>query len=125
MLEGRRFTVYTDHKPLTHALHRTSDPWTARQCRQLAYIAEFTSDIQHVAGRDNVVADTLSRPPPTGAATSSGAEMPASALVAVVAAADSSLDYAAIAARQKQCPEVAAAVASSALRVRPVMFGDN
>jgi RNase H-like domain found in reverse transcriptase/Reverse transcriptase (RNA-dependent DNA polymerase) len=92
MLEGRRFTIYTDHKPLTHALHRTSDPWTARQCRQLAYIAEFTGDIQHVVGRDNVVADTLSRPPPT-----CKAEEPDLALVAMVAAADSSLDYAAIA----------------------------
>jgi transposase InsO family protein len=120
MLEGRRFTIYTDHKPLTHALHRASDPWTARQCRQLAYIAEFTSDIQHVAGRDNVVSDTLSRPLPTCTAEESDPT-----LVAVVAAADSSLDYAAIAARQKQCPEVAAAVASSALRVRPVMFNDS
>jgi RNase H-like domain found in reverse transcriptase/Integrase zinc binding domain len=120
MLEGRRFTIYTDHKTLTHALHRTSDPWTARQCRQLAYIAEFTSDIQHVAGQDNVVADTLSRPPLT-----CKAEELDSALVAVVAAADSSLDYAAIAARQKQCPEVAAAMELSALRVRPVMFNNS
>jgi hypothetical protein len=63
MLEGRRFTVYTDHKPLTHAVARVSDPWTTRQCRHLAYIAEYTSDIQHVAGSANVVADTLSRPP--------------------------------------------------------------
>jgi RNase H-like domain found in reverse transcriptase/Integrase core domain/Integrase zinc binding domain len=125
MLEGRRFAVYTDHKLLTQALHCTSDPWTARQCRQLAYIAEFTSDIQHVAGRDNVVPDTLSRPPPTCAVTSNAAEGSALAFVAVVAADDSLLDYAAIAARQKQCLEVAAAVASSALRVIPVMFNDS
>jgi len=39
MLEGRAFTIYTDHKPLTYALHRTSDPWSARQ-RHLAFIAE-------------------------------------------------------------------------------------
>jgi hypothetical protein len=63
MLEGRRFTVYTDHKPLTSALHRVSEPWTARQQRHLAYIAEYTSDLRHVAGLANVVADTLSRPP--------------------------------------------------------------
>jgi hypothetical protein len=64
MLEGRRFTLYTDHKPLTTAVRRSTEPWIAKQCRQLAYIAEFTSDIQHIAGTDNVVADTLSRPPP-------------------------------------------------------------
>ena len=63
LLEGRKFTVYTDHKPLTHAISRVSDPWTARQCRHLAYIAEYTSDIRHVAGAENIVADTLSRPP--------------------------------------------------------------
>ncbi len=63
MLEGRRFMLFTDHKPLTTAVRRMTEPWTAKQCRQLAYIAEFTSDIQHIAGSDNVVADTLSRPP--------------------------------------------------------------
>jgi hypothetical protein len=63
MLEGRHFTIYTDHKPLTTAINRASDPWTARQCRQLAYVAEYTSDIRHIAGTSNVVADALSRPP--------------------------------------------------------------
>jgi len=36
MLEGRRFTLYTDHKPLTTAVRRSTEPWTAKQCRQLA-----------------------------------------------------------------------------------------
>jgi len=31
MLEGRSFTLYTDHKPLTHALSCVSDPWSGRQ----------------------------------------------------------------------------------------------
>jgi hypothetical protein len=62
LLEGRPFHVLTDHKPLTTALHRVSEPWSAKQQRQLAYIAEFTSDIRHIPGKENVVADTLSRP---------------------------------------------------------------
>ncbi len=62
LLEGRQFHILTDHKPLTHALHRISDPWSARQQRHLAYVAEYTADIRHVAGVDNVVADALSRP---------------------------------------------------------------
>ncbi len=62
-LEARRFHVLTDHRPLTQALHRISEPWTARQHRQLSYIAEHTSDIWHLAGSQNVVADALSRPP--------------------------------------------------------------
>jgi hypothetical protein len=68
MLGGRRFAIFTDHKPLTYALARVSDPWTARQSRQLSYVAEYTSDIRHIAGAANVVADTLSRPPGHAAA---------------------------------------------------------
>jgi hypothetical protein len=50
-----------DHKPLTNAMSKTTEPWTDRQQRQLSYISEFTKDIQHVAGKSNVVADCLSR----------------------------------------------------------------
>uniref|UniRef100_A0A669EDT9 Gypsy retrotransposon integrase-like protein 1 n=1 Tax=Oreochromis niloticus TaxID=8128 RepID=A0A669EDT9_ORENI len=60
-LEGRSFTAYVDHKPLTFAMSKVSDPWSGRQQRQLAAISEFTTDIQHVAGKSNCVADCLSR----------------------------------------------------------------
>jgi hypothetical protein len=63
MLEGRRFTIYTNHKPLTFALFKAADTWTARQGRQLSYVAEFTSAIRHVPGVENVVADNLTPPP--------------------------------------------------------------
>ena len=61
-LEGIQFHLLTDHKLLTFVLRLLLDPWTARQQRHLAYIAEFTSDVRHVAGAKNVVADTLSLP---------------------------------------------------------------
>ena len=60
-LEGRPFTAYTDHKPLTYCLSKQSEPWSNRQQRQLAYISEFTTNIQHIKGKDNPVADALSR----------------------------------------------------------------
>ena len=54
--------MWTDHKPLCSALHMVSEPWSAPQQRQLSCIAEFTSEIFHVPGNENVVADALSRP---------------------------------------------------------------
>ena len=59
-LEGRIFTLYTDHKPLTTALTSQADR-SPRQTRHLSYIAEFTSDIRHIKGKFNVVADALSK----------------------------------------------------------------
>jgi hypothetical protein len=60
MLEGRSFVVFTDHKPLVGALHRRSDPISARQQRHLFFIAEFAPSIRHITGASNVVADTRS-----------------------------------------------------------------
>ena len=60
-LEGRSFCIYTDHKPLTFALASATER-SPRQTRQLSFIAEFSSDIHHIKGLSNVVADTLSRP---------------------------------------------------------------
>jgi hypothetical protein len=59
----RRVQVHSVYGPhTTHVISRMSDPWTARQCIYLAYVAEYTRDIQHIAGVSNVVADTLYRP---------------------------------------------------------------
>jgi hypothetical protein len=80
MLDGRRFAIFTDHKPLTYALARVSEPWTARQSRQLSYVAKYRSDIRHIARAANVVADTLYRPPGHAAA-----ERPPSAATCVKA----------------------------------------
>ena len=59
-LEGRSFTAYTDHKPLTSAIDSATER-SPRQTRHLSFISEFTTDLQHVSGKHNVVADALSR----------------------------------------------------------------
>ncbi len=55
LLEGRNFTVFTDHKPLTFALK--TNP---RELRQLDFVSVYTTDIQYVPGPENPVADALS-----------------------------------------------------------------
>uniref|UniRef100_UPI00358F545B uncharacterized protein n=1 Tax=Myxine glutinosa TaxID=7769 RepID=UPI00358F545B len=40
---------------------KVTEPWSARQQRHLSDVSESTTDIQHVAGKDNAVADCLSR----------------------------------------------------------------
>lgn len=61
MLEARHFTVYTDHKPISFAFHERKQNCSPRQFRHLDFIAQFTTDIRHISGKNNVVADTLSR----------------------------------------------------------------
>ena len=63
MLEGRNFTIYTDHQSLVPSLAKKTEPQTSRQAYQLSCIAEFSTDIRHIEGKSNVVADSLSRPP--------------------------------------------------------------
>ena len=48
LLEGNTFTLFTDHKPLTHALFRTSPPWSAMQQRRLSFLSEFNCEIRHL-----------------------------------------------------------------------------
>ena len=60
-LEGRSFTIFTDHKPLCGAIASAVEK-SPRQTRHLSFVAEFSTDIRHVSGESNVVADTLSRP---------------------------------------------------------------
>ena len=62
MIEGRKFTLYTDHASLVPSMTKKSDPQTIRQTYQLACISEYTTDIQYLKGKANVVADALSRP---------------------------------------------------------------
>ncbi|BHF76059.1 hypothetical protein SprV_0501915700 [Sparganum proliferum] len=60
-LDGREFFVLTDHKPLVFALRASPDRYSPREIRHLDFISQFSCDIQHVHGKENVVADALSR----------------------------------------------------------------
>lgn len=61
ILEACNFSIHTDHKPLTYAFMQRSDKAAPRQQRQLSFIAQFTTDIQHISGQENIAADALSR----------------------------------------------------------------
>ena len=59
-VEGWSFAVYTDHKPLVYAFPteaRKEYPATV----PISGFYQFTTDIRHVSGKDNEVADALSR----------------------------------------------------------------
>ena len=102
-LEGRQFTIFTDHKPLCGAITSSVEK-SPRQTRHLSYIAEYSTDIRHVSGAANVVADALSRPstplPDVPADCDAPSSLVAPQLVASVSLCPG-LDFAAMAAAQK------------------------
>ena len=51
----------TDQKPLTRSFFKVTDPMSSRQRRQPSFLFEFCSDIAHIPGLDNVVADAIAR----------------------------------------------------------------
>jgi cleavage and polyadenylation specificity factor subunit 1 len=61
MLEARHFVIITDHMPITYAFQQNKDKCSSRQFKHLDFISQFTRDIRHNSGQDNVYADALSR----------------------------------------------------------------
>ena len=87
-------------------MSKLSDPWTARQQRHLVFISEFTTDIKHLSGKSNVVADCLSR----------------TSINNVVLG----VDYAAMANAQAEDPDVEAfPTAITGLQIMPFQIHDN
>ena len=106
ILEGREFTLYTDHRPLIGMMAKVTDNVTAMQARHMAFISTFTTDIRHVQGKDNPVADALSR-----------VEIDSVSL---------GIDYAALAAAQKRDPELPAIrTAVTGLRMAEAVVGNT
>ena len=61
-LEGRHFIVRTDHQPLVHEL-KLKNPSSTRLVQLSLKLAPFDFEIHHIKGKDNAVADSLSRLP--------------------------------------------------------------
>ncbi|CAB0029431.1 unnamed protein product [Trichogramma brassicae] len=53
ILEGRSFTIMTDHRPLSFALEQKSDKFSPRQSRQLDFISRFDAKIVYTPGDEN------------------------------------------------------------------------
>ena len=95
--------MLTDHKPMTFALQQVSDHWSGRQQRHLSFIAEYTADLRHIAGKENMVADALSRP-----------------AAAVTPAPRGQVDFAALARSQVSCEDFACMQGSATLELQLV-----
>ncbi len=111
-VEGRQFFILTDHKPLTFAMSSKPDRYSPRQSRHLDYISQFTSDIRHVPGSDNAVADALSRLPVNALHTGNTTTI---------------VDFQAMAAAQLEDPTLSTLQADSSLHLQqvPIAMSDG
>ena len=51
-IEGRSFSLYTDHKPLTFSMGAKSERLSPRQACHLDFIVQFTTDIRFTNGTE-------------------------------------------------------------------------
>ena len=58
-LQGPRFRIFTDNRSVTFA--QTQKHLSSRIARSVEFLQEYTFDISHKPGKDNVVADALSQ----------------------------------------------------------------
>lgn len=59
-LEPHKFKILTDHKPLM-MFSQKKDKVSSRQERQILFISQCTTKIEHISGVNNTVADALSQ----------------------------------------------------------------
>ena len=58
-LLGQYFVLYTDHRSLQYIF--TQPNLNARQCRWMEFLCEYNFEVKYVQGKENKVADALSR----------------------------------------------------------------
>jgi hypothetical protein len=129
LLEGRQFTLLTDHKPLVPSMTRVTPLQSARQQRHLAFVSEFTTDLRHTPVSDNVVADALSRTPTVVSVSAEGlpvlsipppsspSEPPRRTASPVPAADAQPTDFLELSFAQPSCSDVQAMLVSPSLSV--------
>ena len=62
MIQGYDFKIYTDHKSIIPALEKQSQTHNIVTIRMLNYISTFGMPVLHITGKNNLIADKLSRP---------------------------------------------------------------
>ncbi|UYV70481.1 K02A2.6-like, partial [Cordylochernes scorpioides] len=60
-LYGRKFTAYTDHKPLVSLLNKNFDQMSPRLQRLSLYLLNYQFELKFIPGKSMIPADTLSR----------------------------------------------------------------
>ena len=60
-LEGAEFKILTDHAPIISAAKNDLDRPIPKESRWLSYILSHKPEIVHIKGKDNIIADALSR----------------------------------------------------------------
>ena len=133
LLKGRDFILFTDHKPLTDALFRTTPPWSTHQQRQFSFISEFMSNIVNLPGVENCIANGLVLPSsahPSSASTASkkvqtSPSLLSPALLPEVHLSTPEFEFSALPPLQLSFSSVQAMLANSSLQVMSIPYGDS
>ncbi|KAG7201056.1 hypothetical protein KM043_017604 [Ampulex compressa] len=56
-VRSREFAIFTDYTSLTYALQKKSEKYM--RVRHLGFIAQFSTDIRHILGNDNMAVEAL------------------------------------------------------------------
>lgn len=104
-VDGRNFAVYTDHKAILGAFSSpTSQQYDIIAMNHLDEIAMRTSDIRHLPGKDNPMADWLSRRHDTPPAYQMTQPEPTAAITVALEV----VDHKSLASDQNACPQIKA-----------------